>query len=56
MLPNKNNPNVNNLAAGTYTVTTDANGCTAIDSAVVTDNRVVDLTEGQIQNVSCFGL
>ncbi|MFN7013597.1 MAG: hypothetical protein ACK4ON_04905, partial [Bacteroidia bacterium] len=35
-IPVTNGPTLNNLCAGTYTVTaTDANGCTAIDSVVI---------------------
>lgn len=56
--PGQNNPIIiNAVASGTYTVTiTDANGCEFIDSVDITDQRVVTINQGVIQNVSCFGL
>ena len=43
------------LAAGTYTVTvTDANGCTAIKSATITEPAALSLTETHV-NVLCNG-
>lgn len=56
--PGQNNPIVlNSLAAGTYQVTlTDMNGCTAVDSVVLTDARIVNLTENIVSSVTCHGL
>jgi len=50
--------NVSSLAAGTYTVTiTDANGCTVIKSAVVTQPAAaLSSSVSSNQSVSCFGL
>lgn len=45
------------LCAGTYTVTvTDANGCAAVDSAVITQPNAINANIGSSTNVSCFGL
>jgi gliding motility-associated-like protein len=50
------NEDPNNLAAGTYNVTvTDANGCTAVSAATLTEPPVMSLTTNQT-NVSCFGV
>ncbi|MDX6183215.1 T9SS type A sorting domain-containing protein [Flavobacterium sp. Fl-77] len=44
------------LSAGTYTVTvTDANGCTATQSFVLTEPNVLTTTIASQTNVSCFG-
>ncbi len=43
------------VPAGTYTVViTDANGCRAIDTAVITQNTQIEIT-GVVTNVTCFG-
>ncbi len=49
--------NINGLSAGTYTVTvTDANGCTATQSRVITQPVAALSTSANVsQNVSCFG-
>lgn len=45
-----------NLAIGTYTVTvTDANNCTATQTASITQPPVLSVTMGMIANISCFG-
>ncbi|MFK7950567.1 MAG: gliding motility-associated C-terminal domain-containing protein, partial [Saprospiraceae bacterium] len=58
---NETTPTINNLFAGTYTVTvTDANGCTTIASVTLSDPTIF-LSQIQINsnynsfNVSCFG-
>jgi len=44
------------LAAGTYTVTiTDTNGCTDIDSAIVSEPATLSIAVGTTTNVSCNG-
>ena len=48
---------VDNLAAGTYTVTaTDANGCTTQVSFTVNEPALLTLTQVGVVNVSCNGL
>nr|MBK9649980.1 SprB repeat-containing protein [Bacteroidota bacterium] len=48
--------NVTNLSPNTYTVTvTDANGCTATLSQVITQPNSLALTIGTVTNVSCNG-
>lgn len=48
-------PAINNIAAGTYTVTvTDANGCTAVASVTVTANEAFN-PAAQVTDVSCYG-
>ena len=51
------NQNLNNLSAGTYTVTiTDANGCSAIQTQTVSQpSGALSATSAASQNVSCFG-
>lgn len=45
-----------NLAIGTYTVTvTDANNCTATQTASITQPTALSVSMGMIVNVSCFG-
>lgn len=45
------------LCAGTYTATvTDANGCVAIDSVVITQPASINASIGSSTNVTCFGL
>ena len=58
---NATTPTINNLFAGTYTVTvTDANGCTSIASVTLTDPTIF-IAQTQILsnyngfNISCFG-
>ena len=46
----------NGLAAGTYTVTaTDANGCSATTTAVITEPAPMTASLSSSTNVSCFG-
>ncbi|UTW67775.1 T9SS type A sorting domain-containing protein [bacterium SCSIO 12643] len=48
---------ITNLCAGTYTVTvTDANGCTATSTAIVTEPTVLVVSTTLDANVSCNGL
>ncbi|MCB0530692.1 MAG: T9SS type A sorting domain-containing protein [Lewinellaceae bacterium] len=48
-------PNLNNLPAGTYTVTvTDNNNCTTTTSATITEPAAIQLTATPT-NVTCFG-
>lgn len=43
------------VPAGTYTVViTDANGCRAVDTAVITQNTAIAIS-GTVTNVTCFG-
>lgn len=52
---NLTTPTINNLAPGTYTVTvTDAAGCTATETAEITQPAVLNNTFNA-QNISCFG-
>jgi gliding motility-associated-like protein len=45
----------NNLTAGTYTVQiTDANGCTYVDTAVITSVNPIVSTQ-TVNNITCFG-
>lgn len=47
---------VSGLCAGTYTVTvTDANGCTAVDSAVIVDPTVVTAAPAASPSTICIG-
>ncbi|MEO8147629.1 MAG: gliding motility-associated C-terminal domain-containing protein, partial [Bacteroidia bacterium] len=47
---------LNNLAAGTYTVTvTDANSCTHIDSITIADEPGPSIVNVLAVNISCFG-
>ena len=47
---------LNNLTAGSYTVTvSNNNGCTAIDSSIVTQPNPISIVLNSLQNVSCFG-
>ena len=51
--PGGTNPNLNNLSAGTYTVTvTDANGCTQTATALVTEPPAISLSFSGI-NADC---
>jgi hypothetical protein len=46
----------NNLSIGTYTVTiTDANGCTAMDSVVVTEPTTLAASSSVLTQLSCTG-
>lgn len=48
--------NRNNLVAGTYTLTlSDNNGCTLVDSAIVTQRPELILTVNATANNNCFG-
>ncbi|MDX2003532.1 MAG: gliding motility-associated C-terminal domain-containing protein [Chitinophagales bacterium] len=48
---------ISGLCPGTYRVTvTDANGCTAIDSATVTQPPLLTVRVDSVRNVSCNGL
>ena len=52
----QNTANLNNLSAGTYTLTvTDANGCTRAATAVVANQGGPVLTQQALNNVTCFG-
>ncbi len=57
--PNTGNamtPTVNGLPSGTYYVTvTSSNGCTALDSAIITSTAAVELTVDNIVPVECNG-
>ncbi len=45
-----------NLAAGNYTVTvTDANGCSKIQTVIITQPAAIAITTDLTKNVSCFG-
>ncbi len=47
--------NINNLTAGTYTLTlTDANNCTAVETAVISQSNNI-LLSFDVQNVACNG-
>ena len=47
---------VNNLAIGNYSVTvTDANGCTASNSVIITEPTILNTIINSVSNVSCFG-
>lgn len=47
---------INNLPVGSYVLTvTDINNCIGIDSTVITEPDSLDLTVGNVQDVSCFG-
>jgi gliding motility-associated-like protein len=47
---------ISGLTIGTYTVTvTDANGCTAIASATITENDPLQVSATGTTNVSCYG-
>lgn len=49
-------PTIGSLSAGTYTVTvTDANGCTDVDSEVITEPTLLTFSINSVTNVSCFG-
>uniref|UniRef100_UPI00191644E8 beta strand repeat-containing protein n=1 Tax=Flavobacterium sp. MK4S-17 TaxID=2543737 RepID=UPI00191644E8 len=49
-------PTLNNLSAGTYTVTvTDANGCEATQSFTITEPAALTASAGSQTNVSCNG-
>lgn len=49
-------PTIGSLSAGTYTVTvTDANGCTDVDSEVITEPTLLTISINSISNVSCIG-
>lgn len=51
-----NNPNITNLAPGTYTVTiSDNNGCTANDSYIVLQPTELTATLDNYVDVTCFG-
>ena len=53
---NVNNATINNVPAGTYTVTvTDNNGTTATNSVVITQPSALILQNPNISNVSCNG-
>lgn len=48
---------ISGLCAGTYTVTvTDANGCTAVDSVIITQPTNLSASITNSVNVTCFGL
>lgn len=50
-------PSITGLTAGTYTVTvTDANGCTEVDSATVTEPAPIVSNITNITNASCNGV
>jgi large repetitive protein len=54
--PVGNTATVNGLSADTYTVTvTDANGCTATSSIIVTSTPPITISTTVVNNVSCFG-
>lgn len=50
-------PAVSNMCSGSYTVTiTDANGCTAADTAViVAQPNALAITSSTVTNITCFG-
>lgn len=48
--------NLNNLAAGSYTVTvTDAHGCTDQTVLAIGQPSAIQLSVGNLKNISCFG-
>lgn len=50
------NATQSNIGAGTYTVTvTDANGCSATESATVSSSSAVNITSSSIMDVTCQG-
>ena len=55
--PIQTTPTINNLTANNYNVTvTDANGCSTIETTVVSQPTVLSLALLNQQNVSCFGV
>ena len=47
---------INNLAAGTYTITVqEANGCTGTFSATITEPQAINFTIANQTNINCFG-
>ena len=55
--PVQNTQSINNLTAGTYTVSiTDADGCKASGSGTISEPDALNPSFAQIQNVSCYGM
>jgi gliding motility-associated-like protein len=51
-----NGTTASNLIAGTYSVVvTDANGCTTVSTAIITEPTILAATASTVTNVTCFG-